>query len=130
MARQSYGSFALHTYSMRSICLQRVLIISYLLYRAIEQRAITPKLDKSYGSCALHFYSMRSIYLQSFMLVSLKVLKLCRGQSSKCKNERGAVTPKIGQELWFLYTAHLPNEIYLPTKFHVDTSCCFSYVPG
>jgi hypothetical protein len=67
---------------------------------------------------------MRSIYLQSFMLTSLEFLELCPGQSFKYKNKQRAITPKLGKaELWFLWTA--PNEIYLPTKFHVDTSCCF-----
>jgi hypothetical protein len=39
-----------------------------------------------------------------------------------------AITLKLGKkELCFLYTAHLPIKIYLPTKFHVDISN--SYVP-
>jgi hypothetical protein len=71
---------------------------------------------------------MRSIYLQSFMLIPLILLELCPGQSSKCKNKQRGIIQKIGKaELRFLCTAHLLNEIYLPTKFHVDTSCC--YVP-
>jgi hypothetical protein len=69
---------------------------------------------------------MRSIYLQSFMLIPLIVLELCAGQSSKCKNKQRAMIQKLGQaELRFLRTAHLLNEIYPSTKFHVDTSCCF-----
>jgi hypothetical protein len=62
---------------------------------------------QSNGSCALHFYPMRSIYLQSFMLISLIYLELCHGQSSKCKNDQRAITPKFGKvKLWFLWTAH------------------------
>jgi hypothetical protein len=69
---------------------------------------------------------MISIYLQCFMLIPLIVLELCPGQSSKCKNKQRGIIPKLGKaELWFLCTAHLPNEIYQPTQFHVDTSCCF-----
>jgi hypothetical protein len=61
------------------------------------------------------------------MLIYLIVLELCPGQSSKGENEQRAITPKLGKksELWFFYNSHLLNEIYLPTKFHVDTSCCF-----
>jgi hypothetical protein len=52
------------------------------------------------------------------MLTSLIILKLCSGQSSKCKNEQRIITPKLGMaELRFLNTAQLPIEIYLPTKF-------------
>jgi hypothetical protein len=69
---------------------------------------------------------MRSIYLQSSMLITLIVLEICPGQSSKCKNKQRAIIQKLGKtELRFLYTAHLLNEIYLPTKFYVETFCCF-----
>jgi hypothetical protein len=44
----------------------------------------------------------------------------------KVKNKQRAIVQKLSNvELWFLYTAHLLNEICLPTKLHVDTSCCF-----
>jgi hypothetical protein len=33
-------------------------------------------------------------------------------------------------ELWVFYTALLLNEIYLPKKFHVDTSCYSKLCPG
>jgi len=47
-------------------------------------------------------------------------------QYSKGKNEQRAITPKLGKaELCFLCTVLLFNEIYLPTKILVDTSCCF-----
>jgi hypothetical protein len=63
---------------------------------------------------------MRSIYLQCFMLIPLIVLELCPRQSSKCKNEQRAIIKKLGKAgLLFLCTAHLLDEIYLPTKFHV-----------
>jgi hypothetical protein len=54
------------------------------------------------------------------------VLELCPGQCSKCKNKQRGIIRKLSKaDLRFLYTAHLLNGIYLPTKFHVDTSCCF-----
>jgi hypothetical protein len=47
--------------------------------------------------------------------------------TSKSKNKQRAITPELGKaELWFLCTAHLPIEIYLPTKFHVDISYSFT----
>ena len=40
---------------------------------------------------------------------------------TKLKYEKRAITPKVWNiELWFLCTALLLNEIYLPMKFHVD----------
>jgi len=57
----------------------------------------------------------------SFLLLPFVVFP---GQSSKCKNEQKAITPKeLGKAQ--LCTALLLNEIYLPTKFLVDTSCNF-----
>jgi hypothetical protein len=54
------------------------------------------------------------------MLISFIVLELCPGQSSKSTNKQRAIIQAIGKaELRFLCTAHLLNEIYLPTKFHV-----------
>jgi hypothetical protein len=83
-------------------------------------------------SCVLQTNLMRSIYLQSFMLIPLIVLELCSGQSSKSENKQRGIIKKLGKaELRFLCTAHLHNEIYLPTKIHVDISCKMfqSYVP-
>jgi hypothetical protein len=54
-------------------------------------------------------------------LISLIVLELCPGQRSKSKNRQRAII-KGKAELQFLCIAHLLDEIYLPTKFHVDTS--------
>jgi hypothetical protein len=60
------------------------------------------------------------------MLISLKVLELCPGQMSKSKYKQRAITSKQGKaELWFFRIALLPNETYLPTKFHVDISYNF-----
>jgi hypothetical protein len=41
------------------------------------------------------------------------------------------MTPKLGKaKLWYFCTAFLPNEIYLPTKFHVDISNSIRVMPG
>jgi hypothetical protein len=46
--------------------------------------------------------------------VSLLVSELCTKQSSKCKNEQRAITPKLGEaELWFFCNALLFNEFML-----------------
>jgi hypothetical protein len=123
---------------MRSIYLQSFLLISLVVLLLCpgqisncknEQRAITPKLGNVelwFCCTALLLNEISSIYLQSFLLIPLVVLLLCPGQSSKCKNEQRAITPKLGKvELWFFCTALLLNEIYQPTKFLVYTSCCF-----
>jgi hypothetical protein len=78
----------------------------------------------------MHAHIQFQRYLQSFMLIPLIVLELCPRQSSKCKNKQRAIIQKLGKaDLWFLCTAHLLNEIYLHTKFHVDTSYSFP-TPG
>jgi hypothetical protein len=60
------------------------------------------------------------------MLIPVIVLELCPGQSSKCENKQRGIIKELGKaELRFLCTAHLLNEIYLPIKFHVDTSYSF-----
>jgi hypothetical protein len=57
------------------------------------------------------------------MLIYLIVLELCPGQSSKCKNEKRAITLTISKtELLFFSTALFNNDIYLPTKLYVDIS--------
>jgi hypothetical protein len=64
------------------------------------------------------------------MLIPFIILELCPGQSSKCTNKQKVTIQVLGKaELWFVCTAHPLNIIYLPTKFHVDSSCSFSYVP-
>jgi hypothetical protein len=109
--------FALHFHSMRFIYLKSFMLISFIVLELCpEQRFQSVQMYKwtkvTYlktrqnrlmaGSLALHFHPIRFIFLHSFMLISLIVLELFPGQ-----------------------TAHLLNEIYLPTKFYVDTSCCF-----
>jgi hypothetical protein len=56
------------------------------------------------------------------MLISLIVIELCPGQSSKCSNAQRAITPKLGIIVMVFCIAFLPNELCLPTKFHVDIS--------
>jgi hypothetical protein len=57
------------------------------------------------------------IYLLTQFLVDIS-------QSSNCKNDQRAITLKLGKaEFLFLCNAHLPNDIYIPTNFHVDSSC-------
>ena len=61
--------------------------------------------------------------------LALVVLDLCSGQCSKCKNEQRAISPKLGNAEWcFLCTVLLHNEIYLPSKSIVDTSCSLNDV--
>ena len=43
----------------------------------------------SYGSCSLHFSLMRYIYLLSFMLMPCIIFKLCSGQKSSMKMNKG-----------------------------------------
>jgi hypothetical protein len=50
------------------------------------------------------------------VITKLTLCTLCSGELKQ------AITPKLGKaELQFLCTAYLPNEIYIPAKFHVDT---------
>ena len=65
---------------------------------------------------------MRSIYLWSFSLIQISVFKLCSGQELSIKKIQMTITQKLWeQELRFLRTALLLNEIYLPIKFQLDT---------
>jgi len=69
---------------------------------------------------------MRSICLWNFKWVAWILFELCSGQNSRMKNEQRAITPKVWNfELWFLRTARILNEIYLPMKFHVDALLSF-----
>jgi hypothetical protein len=129
---------------MRSTYLQSLILISLIVLEVCpgwsskcknKQRAIiTKKARQSYGFWALHIYSMRSIYLQSFMLISFVVLDLFTRQISKCKNKQRAIISKLGKAelsiLWFLSTAHLLNEIYLHTKFHMIPLVVSKLYPG
>jgi hypothetical protein len=118
----------LHIFPIWSIYLQSFMLISLIVLELCpcqssksknEQRAITPTLGKiKLWFFALHISQIWSTYLQSSMSISLIVSELCHGQCSNCKNEQRSVTQKLGNaELRFLSTAHLPNEIYLPTNF-------------
>jgi hypothetical protein len=75
--------------------------------------------------CTTHLFN--DIYLTTKFLVHIFIAsELNPGQISKCKYEQRAITPKLGKaEIPLLGTAQLPNEIYLPTKFHVDISYSF-----
>ena len=42
------------------------------------------------------------IYLQFFLLISPVVSEICHRQSSKCKMEQGALTPKLGKAVMVL----------------------------
>ena len=56
-----------------------------------KQRAIIKKkkANKSYGSCALHSPLMRSIHTQNFITIVSTVLKICSGQNSSMKINKG-----------------------------------------
>jgi len=62
------------------------------------------------------------IYLpMKFQVSSLNTFWLMLWTKFKNENEQRAITPKVWSiELWFLCTALLLKEIYLPMKFHVD----------
>jgi hypothetical protein len=94
-----------------------LLVVSVMSLEKV-QSAIIPKLGKG----ELLFFA----YLQSFLLIPLMVSELCSRHSSKFKNEQRAITTKFGKaQSKFLCIAHLPIEIYQPTKFHVDISYSF-----
>jgi len=73
----------------------------------------------------MHCTSTRySIHLQSFLLIPVAVSELCPGQISNSKSERRAITLKLCKaEFLFLCTTLKLIEIYLPTRFLVNTSC-------
>jgi len=87
-----------------------------------QQRAITPKkwcLELLFLCTAL---PLNEINLPiKFQVSSLITFWVMVRTKFKNKNERRAITSKVWSiELWFLCTALLLNEIYLPMKFHVD----------
>ena len=62
-------------------------------------------------------------HLKNIEVTVQNKLHYCRNFRSKFKyeNEQRAVIPKVWcLELWFLCTALLLNEIYMPMKFHVN----------
>jgi len=87
-----------------------------------QQRAITPKvkcLELWFLCIAL---LLNEIYLpMKFQVSSLNTFRVMLWTKFKNENDQRAITPKVWSlELWFLCTALLLNEIYLPMKFHVD----------
>jgi len=86
------------------------------------QRAITPKvwcLELWFLCTAL---LLNEIYLSmKFTVRSSNTSWVMLQTKFKNENKQRAITPKVSNfELWFLFTALLLNEIYLPMKFHVD----------
>jgi len=65
---------------------------------------------------------LNEIYLfMKFHVDALHNFNVMHWTKFKYKKEQRAITPKVRNfELWFLCTALLLNEIYLPMKFHVD----------
>ena len=56
-----------------------------------------------------------------FQIGSLNTFRVMLRTKFKNENEQRAITPKVWSfELWFLCTALLLNDIYLPMKFHVN----------
>ena len=55
----------------------------------------------------------------------IKYKKIQRAITKYEKNQRAIIQKLWQQELWFLCTALLLNEIYLPMKFQVDISYTF-----
>ena len=86
-----------------------------------KQRAITPKV----WTFELWFLSpallLNEIYLpMKFHVDALHNFKVMFRTKFKYENLQRAITPKVWcLELWFLCTALLLNEIYLPMKFKV-----------
>jgi hypothetical protein len=94
-----------------------------------EQRAITPKLDKAMFRFLSIAVLSNEIYLPTKFHVDISNSFSYVPYKSKSKNKQRVFNQVLGQaELRFLCNAHLLNEIYLPTKFHVDTSYSLSYV--
>ena len=61
-----------------------------------------------------------------FQVSSLNTVWVMLQTKFKNKNEQRAITPKVWcLELWFICTALLLNEIYLPMKFYVDAMHSF-----
>jgi len=63
----------------------------------------------------------RCYEVSCWYICTLHSFKIMLRAKFKNENEQRAITPKVWcLELWFLCTALLLNEIYLPMKFHVD----------
>jgi hypothetical protein len=80
------------------------------------------------GKTELWFFNnallLNEIYLPTKFHVDIShTFRVMSRTKFKCKNNQRAIIQKLDTaELWFLCTANLLNEIYLPTGFHVDTS--------
>jgi len=72
--------------------------------------------------CFLCTALLLEIYLpMKFQVSSLTTFLVKLRTKFKHENEQMAITPKVWSfELWFLCTALLLSEIFLPMKFHVD----------
>ena len=70
----------------------------------------------------VHCTSPNEIYLpMKFQVSSFITFWVMLRTKFKNENEQRAITPKVRSfELWFLCTALLLNEIYLPMKLHVE----------
>jgi len=68
-----------------------------------EQRAINPKLDKAELCFLCTALALNEIYIPTNFLVDIPVVsEICHGQSSKCKMEQRAFTPKLGKAVMVL----------------------------
>jgi len=87
-----------------------------------KQRAITPNIwsFELWFLCIALFRNR--IYLpMNFQVSSLNTFWVMPRTKIKNENDQRAITPKVWSfELWFLCTALLRNEVYLPMKFYVD----------
>ena len=83
----------------------------------------------SFSSVFLRFYAVRFLYQESFKLIPFAVLMFCRGQSVKCKNKKGNYS-KTRQWVLVHCTALQPYEIYISTKFLVNTLVVLELCPG
>jgi len=88
-----------------------------------EQRAIPPKVWclKLWFLCTALL--LNEIYLpMKFHVDALHSFKVMLRTKFNNENEQRAITPKVWSfEFWFLCTALLLNEIYLPMKFQVSS---------
>jgi len=87
-----------------------------------EQRAITLKVWNFELWFLCNALLLNEIYLpMKFHVDALHNFKVMLWTKFKYENEQRAITPKVWNfELWFLCTALLLNEIYLPIMFRVD----------
>jgi hypothetical protein len=92
-----------------------------------KQREITPKSGKEelWFFCTVHL--LNEIYLPTKFHVHIPSgFRVMSRRKFKVSNKQRAIIPKLGNtELWFFCTAHLHNEIYLPTMFHIHIPSSF-----